>query len=163
MPGPGPGNYGQPAQQYGAPAGYGQQQAYGGQPAYGAPQQHGYPGHGPGQAYGTGYPTAPAKKRNTGLLVSLGIVAVVLIALAIVLPTFVLNKTVLDSTSVQQDVAVQFEDQEGVSVELTCPADMEVEVSKTYECTGTTADAEDVTLVIEITDENGNYSWQEKQ
>jgi flagellar basal body-associated protein FliL len=130
---------------------------------YGAPQQGGYPGQGPGHGYGSGYPSAPPKKRNTGLLVSLAIAAVVLIALAIVLPMYVLNKTLLDQGAVQRDVAVQFEDQEGVSVELDCPSDMEVEVSQTYECTGTTADSEDVTLVIEITDENGNYTWQEKQ
>ncbi|MGI8723468.1 MAG: DUF4333 domain-containing protein [Geodermatophilaceae bacterium] len=126
---------------------------------YGVPPSSSYPA----QGYGTGYPTAPPKKRNTGLLVSLAIAAVVLIALAVVLPRFVLNKTLLDQGAVQRDVAVQFEDQEGVSVELSCPADMEVEVSKTYECTGMTADSEDVTLVIEITDENGNYTWQEKQ
>jgi flagellar basal body-associated protein FliL len=130
---------------------------------YGAPQQGGYPGQGPGHGYGSGYPSAPPKKRNTGLLVSLAVAAVVLIALAIVLPMYVLNKTLLDQGAVQRDVAVQFEDQEGVSVELDCPSDMEVEVSQTYECTGTTADSEDVTLVIEITDENGNYTWQEKQ
>lgn len=179
---PGSGYGGQQAQQYGSQAGYGsaqgqpgygppqgggptgQQQGYAGQPTYGAPQQRGYPGQqGPGQGYGTGYPSAPAKKRNTGLIVALAVAGVVVLALAILLPTVFLAKTVLDPAAVQQDVAAQFQDQEGVGLELTCPSDMEVEVSRTYECTGTTEDSEDVTLVIEIIDEDGNYTWQERQ
>jgi len=95
--------------------------------------------------------------------VSLAVVGVLLLALAILLPTVFLAKTVLDPTAVQRDVAAQFQDQEGVGIELTCPSDMEVEVTRTYECTGTTADSEDVTLVIEISDADGNYTWQEKQ
>jgi hypothetical protein len=178
--GPSPTGYGQQSQQYGgqgsygaipAPSGYspqggspqGQQQ-YGSQTGYGAAQQQrGYPGQqGPGQGYG-GYPSAPTKKRNTGLIVTLALVGVLVLALAILLPTVILNKTVLDQAAVQNDVGAQFQDQEGVGINLTCPADMEVEVSRTYECTGTTDDSEDVTLVIEITDEDGNYTWQEKQ
>ncbi len=161
-------------QQYSAPAGYGAPQAqpsyqapqaqpsYGAQPGYGARQQAGYPGQqGPGQAYGSGYPSAPPKKSKTALWISLGVV-LVLAAVTVVL-FLTLSKTVLDPAAVQSDVAAQFENQEGVSIELNCPGDMEVEVGNTYECTGTTADSEDVTLVIEISDEDGNYTWQEKQ
>ncbi|MBA3411006.1 MAG: DUF4333 domain-containing protein [Geodermatophilaceae bacterium] len=176
-PGAAPGGYGAAqGQQYGSQPGYGgppassgygsppAQQPYGAQPGYGAPQQQGYPGQQvPGQGYGTGYPAAPAKKRNTGLIVALSVLAVLILAAAVLLPTVVLAKTVLDPAAVQQDVAAQFKDQEGVGVQLTCPADMEVEVGSTYECTGTTEDSEDVTLVIEISDENGNYTWQERQ
>ncbi|CAN5342448.1 hypothetical protein BH24ACT9_BH24ACT9_09710 [soil metagenome] len=153
-----------PSPQTGIPSGG--QQPYAGQPSYGygSPQQPGYPGQqGSGQGYGPGYPTAPAKKRNTGLIVAFAAIAVVVIALAILVPTVFLAKTVLDTTVVQRDVAGQFQEQEGVGIELSCPTDMEVEVSRTYECTGTTADSEDVTLVIEISDEVGNYTWQEKQ
>jgi len=141
------------------------QPQYGGQTGYGAaPQQGGYPGQqGSGQGYGGGYPPAPTKKRNTGLMVALAVGAVLVLALAILLPTVILAKTVLDPSAVQTDVAAQFQDQEGVGITLTCPADMEVEVSQTYECTGTTDDSEDVTVVIEISDEEGNYTWQEKQ
>jgi len=97
------------------------------------------------------------------LIVTFAVAGVLLLALAILLPTVFLAKTVLDPAAVQQDVAAQFQDQEGVGIELTCPGDMEVEVSRTYECTGTTEDSEDVTLVIEIAHEDGNYTWQERQ
>lgn len=159
--------YAAPPAQSGYPAtqasGLGQHQLYGASPAYGAAQPGGYPGQRGGPpGYAPGYPGAtPAKKSRTGLFVTLAVVAVVVIALAVLL-RLLLNKTVLDQSAVQRDVAAQFEDQEGVAVELTCPADMEVTVSATYECTGTTADSEDITLTIEITDENGNYTWQEK-
>ncbi len=182
-PGPAAGAYGgqQGQQQYAGQSAYGAPQAqpgyptsqgnsplgqpsYGGHPGYGGAQQGGYPGQqGPGPGYGGSYPSAPAKKRNTGLIVALAAVAVLVLAAAILLPTVVLAKTVLDPAAVQRDVAAQFQDQEGVGIELTCPTDMEVQVSSTYECTGTTEDSEDVTLVIEVTDENGNYTWQEKQ
>jgi len=169
---------GQQSQQYGGQGAYGTAQApsayspqggpqgqpqYGGQTGYGAAsQQGGYPGQqGPSQGYG-GYPTtAPTKKRNTALIVTI-VGVVVALGIAAVL-YFTLSKTVLDQERVQADVAAQFEDQEGVGIDLTCPADMEVEVSSTYECTGTTGDSEEVTLVIEITDEDGNYTWQEQQ
>ncbi|MBA3338744.1 MAG: DUF4333 domain-containing protein [Geodermatophilaceae bacterium] len=138
------------------------QPGYAGQPNYGALQRVYVGQQGPGQGYGGGYPNAPAKKRNTGLIVTMAVGAVLVIALAILLPTVFLAKTLLDPAAVQQDVAAQFQDQEGVGIALTCPADMEVQVSRTYECTGTTDDSEDVTLVIEISDANGNYTWQEK-
>lgn len=126
------------------------------------PQQSGYPGQqGPGQGYGSGYPSAPPKKSRTPLWIGLGVL-LLLAAVAVVL-FLTLSKEILDPASVQTDVAAQFEDQEGVSIELNCPADMEVVVGNTYECTGTTADSEEVTLVIEISAENGDYTWQEKQ
>ena len=162
-------------QQFSAPGAYGVPQAqpayqapqappsYGAQPGYGAPQQSGYPGQqGPGQGYGSGYPSAPPKKSKTVLWVAVG-AAVIVAAVVFVLVRFVLVTEILDPAKVQEDVAAQFEDQEGVSIELNCPSDMVVEVGRTYECTGTTADSEDVTLVIEISAENGDYTWQEKQ
>lgn len=181
---PPPVNYGPPQQppaqqqpSYGAQAGYPQapaQPAYGGpppsRPSYqpgpygGAPQ--GYPGQQGGppagpQGYGPGYPSAPPKKSRTALFLTLG--AVVLLAIVAVVLFLTLSKTVLDPAAVQRDVAAQFQDQEGVGIQLTCPTDMEVEVGATYECTGTTEDSEDVTLVIEVSDEDGNYTWQERQ
>lgn len=149
--------YGQPQQQpqYGQP-GYGQpaQPQYGQpQQAYGQPPQYGQPG------YGQGYGAAP-KKSKTGLIVGLGAL-VVLVAVGVVL-LLTLGPTVLDASAAERDVAAQFEQRHGVAVELTCPEDMEVDAGATYECTGTTADGEEVTLQISISDaENAAYTWTE--
>jgi hypothetical protein len=73
-----------------------------------------------------------------------------------------LQSTVLDPTAVERDVAAQFEEREGVAVELSCPGEMTVESGSSYECTGTTADGEDVTLQIRIEDEDSAaYTWTE--
>ena len=157
---PGQGQYGQPGQQ----GQYGQQGPYGQQAPYGQGNQYGQSG--PGQQYGQqgswqgGNQGAPAKKRNTGLIVGLIALAVVVIAAAIILP-LVLGGTRLDPQAVQRDVATQFEERESVAVDLTCPDDMDVSVGETYQCTGTTADDEDVTISIEITSDEGAYTWQE--
>jgi hypothetical protein len=159
-----PGYGGQPGQQYGQPA-YGQPAAPGyGQPAapqYGAPGQYGTPGQygAPGQ-YGPGY-GQPAKKSRTGLIV--GLVALLVLAVgAVLLFVFLGSSTVLDPGAVERDVAAQFQEREGVGIELTCPGDMEVTANATYECSGTTAAGEDVTLQIEITDEaSAAYTWTE--
>ena len=64
--------------------------------------------------------------------------------------------------AVERDVAAQFQEREGVSVELDCGDDMEVIEGATYECDGTTADGESVTLRIAITDEkSAAYTWTE--
>src|SRR3712207_6915135 len=42
---------------------------------------------------------------------------------------------------------------EGVPIDLECAEEMKVEADATYECTGTTADGEDVTLRIAITED----------
>ena len=149
--------YGQPAPQYGQP-GYGQpaQPAYG-QPAYGQPvaPQYGAPGQ-----YGSGY-GQPAKKSKAGLIAGL-VALLVLVAGAVLLFVFLGGSTVLDQGAVERDVAAQFQEREGVAVELTCPADMEVSSGATYECTGTTERGEDVTLQIAITDaESAAYTWTE--
>jgi hypothetical protein len=149
--------YGQPGQQYGQPA-YGQpaQPAYG-QPAapqyggqYGAPGQYGQPSYG-----------QPPKKSKAGLIAGL-VALLVLVAVAVVLIVVLGGSTVLDQGAVERDVAAQFQEREGVSIELTCPADMEVEANATYECTGRTEAGEDVTLQITVTDgESGAYTWTE--
>ena len=70
--------------------------------------------------------------------------------------------TALSRTAVERDVAVQFEQREGVAVDLECAEEMAVEQGATYECTGVTADDEQITLQLEITDEDGaRYTWAE--
>jgi hypothetical protein len=148
---PHPGQFGQPG--YGPPP-YGQQPP--GQPPYGqsGQQLHGQPGP-------FGQPYAPPKKSRTGLIVALVALAVVVIALAIVLP-LTLGQEVLDRGAVEQDVAAQFEQANGVGLDLTCDDEMVVEEGATYECTGTTSDGEEVTVRIAVTDEDtAAYTWEE--
>ena len=179
-----PGPYVQPGQPYGQPqpGGYGQPGQYGQPGPYGPPQQPGqYGPPGPpygqpqpgqyGQPYGQPYggtpygqqPYGPPKKSRTGLVVGLVVLAVVVIAAAILLP-ILLSSTRLDPSATARDVAQQFEQREGVAVDLSCEDDMTVDNGATYACRGTTADGEDVTLTITITDEDAHpptYTWSE--
>jgi Domain of unknown function (DUF4333) len=155
--------YGTP--QYGTPQ-YGQQ-AYGQPqqfPPYGAPPQYGPPGYGQ-QPYGApgigfGQPAAPPKSR-VGLIVGVTAGILALIALVVVL-ALTMSSTVLDRNAVQRDVAAQFEEREGVAIDLSCDDEMKVEEGATYRCTGTTADGEEVTLEIAVTDaDTAAYTWTE--
>jgi hypothetical protein len=168
-------SYGQPAPQYGEPAQptppygqpYGQApQAPGtgtpyGQPPYGQPApQYGGPPYG-GPPYGTPPYGQPAEKSKVGLIALVTGIALLVIAGVVVL-VMSLQSTVLDPAAVERDVAAQFQQREGVAIELNCPDDMEVSANATYECTGTTADGESVTLQIAIADENtAAYTWTE--
>jgi hypothetical protein len=103
----------------------------------------------------------PPQKSRVGLiaLVTSGIVA--LIALAVVL-ALTLGGTVLDRGAVQRDVARQFQEREGVAVDLSCAQDMKVTEGASYDCRGTTAQGEQVRLRITITDEQTPaYTWTE--
>ncbi|MDK3254891.1 DUF4333 domain-containing protein [Blastococcus capsensis] len=143
--------YGQ-RQQYGQPpAGFGPPVPPGGAP-YGVPG-YGAPGHG-------GPWQAPARRRiRASLFAALTALAVLIGIAVLALST---GPTVLSRAAVEQDVAAQFERREGVAVDLQCAQEMAVEEGSTYECTGVTADDEQVTLQIEITDEDGaHYTWTE--
>ena len=146
--------YGQPAPQYGQPA-YGQpaQPGYGAPGQYGAPAQYGAPGQ-----YGYG---APQKKSKAPLIAGL-VGLLVLVVVAVLLFVFLGGSTVLDPAAVERDVSAQFQEREGVAVQLDCPDDMEVSANATYECTGTTERGEQVTLQITVTDEeSAAYTWTE--
>jgi hypothetical protein len=141
-------------QPYGpAQPGYGQPQPYGQQP-------YGQPGSGaPGPAPYWQQP--PAQKSRVGLIAAVTAIIVLAIAGVVVL-VMALQTTVLDRAAVERDVAVQFEEREGVAVELTCEDEMTVDPGATYECTGITADDEHVTLQIRIEDEDSAaYTWTE--
>jgi hypothetical protein len=153
---PQPQAYGQP-QPYGQPAqpGYGQPQQQYGAPQY-ATGQYGVPG----QPYGQPA-AAPGEKSKVGLIALVTGIALLVIAGVVVL-VMSLQSTVLDPAAVERDVAAQFEEREGVAVELNCADDMKVNANATYECSGTTADGESVTLQIAIADENSAaYTWTE--
>jgi hypothetical protein len=147
----GPPSYGPPS--YGPPqpsaAPYGQppygQPPYS-QPAYGAPGQPPY--------------AAPAQKSRVGLII--GVTAGIVALIAVVVLALTLGGTVLDKSAVERDVAAQFEQREGVAIDLRCAEDMKVAKGSHYECSGTTADGENVTLRITVTDETtAAYTWTE--
>jgi hypothetical protein len=158
-----PPGYGPPPQQpwspsYGQPD-YGQAPAQYGQPPYGQP---GYgPQYGmPGQPYGAPA-TGPPQKSKVGLIAALTGLILLLIA-GVVVTVLAMQSTVLDPAAVERDVAAQFEQREGVAIDLTCAEEMEVDEGDSYRCTGVTADGEDVTLQITITDEEtAAYTWTE--
>jgi hypothetical protein len=140
-----------PPQQLGPPGRYGPPDHYGPPPQY-AP--YGAPGQ-------FGAPQAPGRKSRVGLIAGLTAALLVLIAVGVVL-AMNLGPTVLDRTAVERDVAAQFEQLEGVAIDLGCPEEMKVESGAEYSCTGTTADGEEVELAIRIGDKlNGDYTWTE--
>lgn len=167
-----------PSPQYGPPA-YGQAPSYGPSQPYGQPGQApfgGTPGYGPPQQYGTPYgvppypapgpqygsaPQAPAAKSKVGLIALVTGVLLLVIAGVVVL-LLSLQSKVLDASAVERDVAAQFEQREGVAIDLDCGDDMKVRPGATYTCTGRTADGESVTLKIAITDaDTAAYTWTE--
>jgi Domain of unknown function (DUF4333) len=141
------------------PPPYGQQPSYGQQPQYG--QQ--YPEYGE-QAPPVGQPDAPTKpprdKKRRRLVLALELVALA-IAVAVATLVYVLSSTRLDRAAVESAVASQFEEREGVALDLECGRAMVVEPGADYECEGTTADGEEVEIIITIKDEDGAYTWAE--
>jgi hypothetical protein len=163
QPGQAPPGY-PPPPVYGPPPGYPPPQVYGPPPGYG-PQsgygQQGYGQQGYGQPYASpGYgqqPPAP-KKKHTGLIIALSAV-VVAAAVAVVL-SLVLGPRVLSRSAVQRDVAAQFEQHEGVTMQLRCDQRMKVADHATYTCEGTTADGDRVPVTITVTDAaKARYTW----
>ncbi|MCF6508849.1 DUF4333 domain-containing protein [Blastococcus sp. MG754426] len=127
---------------------------------YPAPAPHGVPGYGP-PGYGPPAPRSSGSRRRAGLLLLLAAVALALVA-GVALLAATTGPTVLSRSAVERDVAEQFQQREGVAVDLDCEQEMHVEPGATYECTGVTADEEQVTLRIEITDADGaRYTWSE--
>lgn len=144
-----------PSQPYGPPGPSAPGATPHGPQPYG-PQAVGQPPHGP-QPYGQ----PPAPRSRVGLIVAVTAVVLVVIAGVVVL-VLALQSTVLDRAAVERDVAAQFEEREGVAIDLVCEDEMQVDSGSTYECTGVTADDEEVTLQIRIEDESSAaYTWTE--
>ncbi|MGY1717726.1 DUF4333 domain-containing protein [Blastococcus sp. SYSU DS0552] len=147
---PGAGGYGPP--RYGQPPH--------GQPQYGPPAQYGPPGASGSRPPQYALARPPARTTRTGLLVGLLVLAAVLVGGVVLASTT--GPTVLSRSAVERDVAEQFEQREGVAVDLDCDQEMRVEEGATYACIGVTADDEEITLRIEITDAEGaRYTWSE--
>lgn len=169
-----PGPYGSspygPPPQYGPPPRYGQPDQYGqsggwgpptggpgrsggwGPPSGQFPDQQGFPG-------GWGPPAPPARTpsrrpRRLGLL----LLAVLLVAAALTLPS-PFGSTRLDPAAVERAVAGQFEDREGIALDLSCAEELPVRAGATYSCAGRTTDGEPVTVTITLRGEDGDYTW----
>lgn len=187
---PNSGGYQQPAQGYGQPEypptaqygqqpgygqqGYGQQppsydqgqQGYGQQPQYGQPaQQYGQPQYGQ-QGYGQFDPNAgvPPKKSNSGLIIGISALVVVLAAAAVLLflwPGW-LSKTTFDNNAVQTDVQKILTDAPDAGFGLsdvgsvTCPSGQEVTAGHTFSCdVSVGGEAKKVTITVK--DDTGTY------
>jgi hypothetical protein len=149
-------------QQWGPPP---QQQPQWGPPPQQQPQPWGQQPYGapswapPQQAWA---PPAPPRKDRTRTLLIAALVAVALaIAGGLALLVYVLSSTILDRAAVEAAVAGQFEEREGVALDLACDERMIVRPGADYECEGSTADGEDVEILITVTDEDGSYTWAE--
>ena len=169
-PGARPPQYGPAAQEYGQPT-----QQYG-EPPYlpppGAPQdvhdpygQYAPGRYGPDQyvsPYGPGS-APPAQKSRAGLIAGGTLVLVLLIAAGVV-AALTLGPRILHREAAERDVAEQFEELNGVAVDLECPDDMVLESGAEYTCTGVTDEGEEVELVIAVTDPPGDagYTWSER-
>ncbi|WP_106847983.1 DUF4333 domain-containing protein [Blastococcus sp. Marseille-P5729] len=168
--------YGQPGydqqygqQAYGQDAGYGQQ-GYSQDAAYG--QQYGQQGGFDVQAAQYGAPaygqtgaqqwgSAPTqKKSNKGLIAGIAAAAVLLLGgLGTWLALGPMSTKVLDKDKLASDVAAQYEQEYDAPLsDVSCNDDLVVEEGKSYTCSAK-EDGEDVSIKIEITNEDGAYTW----
>ena len=137
------------------------------QPAAGPPWQSSpqpgqpWPGYGPPPQWtATATPPPPRDRKRTLLIAALVAVGLA-IAAGVGLLFYVLSSTRLDPEQVARDVAAQFEERHQVAIELECDRVMIVRPGADHECEGTTADGENVELLITVTDEEGAYTWAE--
>ena len=144
----------------------GQQQAHG-QQVFVQPG-HERPGSGQwGQPVAPGWwagvpPQRLPRDRTRTLLITALVAVGLAIAACIALLVYVLSSTILDRAAVESAVAAQFEEREGVALDLECGRRMIVRPGADYECEGTTADGESIEILITVTDENGAYTWAEE-
>ena len=104
-----------------------------------------------------------AQKSSARVALAVAGAVVLVLTLVVMVLVMTLGPTVLDRAAVERDVAVQFEQLEGVGIDLDCPTEMRVESGAEYTCTGTTAEGEEVVLAIRITDppDDAEYTWTE--
>lgn len=108
--------------------------------------------------------TAPApepRDRKRTLLIAALVATALAIAAGVGMLVYVLSSTRLDPERVARDVAAQFEQQHRVAIDLECDRVMVVRPGADHECEGTTADGEEIELLITVTDDEGNYTWAE--
>ena len=105
----------------------------------------------------------PARTSSATVAAIVAGAVLLLLGVLVVVLAMTLGPTVLDRAAVERDVAAQFEELEGVAIDLNCPDEMRVESGAEYTCTGRTAEGEEVTLVIAVTDppDDAEYTWTE--
>ncbi|WP_170977677.1 DUF4333 domain-containing protein [Blastococcus sp. CCUG 61487] len=102
----------------------------------------------------------PRKRRHLRPLYGWLVVAAVVAALAVARWAG-LGPTFLDTARVESDIAEQFEARYDVGVEVDCPRRMGVAEGREHECEAVTADDEELTIVLTITDEDEVvYTWE---
>ena len=151
------------------PTSDGPQPPVGGQPDAGRPwqpapppgQQPPWGGYAPPAGAVATAPAAQPRDRRRTLLIAALVAVGLAIAAGAGLLFYVLSSTRLDPERVARDVAAQFEEQHRVAIDLECDRVMIVRPGADHECEGTTADGEEVELLITVTDEQGNYTWAE--
>ena len=105
----------------------------------------------------------PARTSSATVAAIVAGAVLLLLGVLVVVLAMTLGPTVLDRAAVERDVAAQFEELEGVAIDLNCPDEMRVESGAEYTCTGRTAEGEEVTIAIAITDppDDAEYTWTE--
>jgi hypothetical protein len=83
------------------------------------------------------------------------------VAAVVTFAVLVAGPGALDPDQVERDVAAEYEEREGVSLDLACPEDMPPESGGVYTCEGTTADGESVDVEVRIADpeDDVDYEW----
>ena len=107
----------------------------------------------------TGGATGPRRSR---LVVVGACIAVLVTAGLVVLAVRSLPPEELDRAAVERDVAAEFEERQGVALDLDCPRDMPVASGEGYTCDGATTDGEPVSVWIQVDDRlDGSYTWSD--
>jgi hypothetical protein len=158
-----------PGQQPGYAPPTGQPTSYGQQPAFGPPSGqpspygpgYGQPSYGPPPGWPSGPPPKRRDRKRTALIAALIGVALLIVA-GVALLVYVLSSTILDRSAVEQAVSQQFEERNGVALDLECKHRMIVRKGADYDCEGTTAEGEEIEIEITITNSDGAYTWAEK-
>lgn len=105
-------------------------------------------------------PQPSGRRSHRPLYGGLALIAVLLIV-ALAIGRY-LGPTLLDADAVERDVAAQFEERHGVALDLSCEQEMLVASGEVYRCEGRTADREEVTIEVLISDSlDGAYTWVE--
>jgi hypothetical protein len=99
------------------------------------------------------------RKPAVALLAAVGLPVVLVVAVFLLLRA--VGPGDLDPASVERDVAAEFEERGGVTLDLTCPDDMPRESGGVFLCRGTTAEGERLVVEIQIADpaDDVDYRW----
>ena len=149
--------YGQ-TQQY---SGYSQQQY--GQQQYGqqypTQQQYGQPGHEQLGPPGWAAP-APKKRNRTAMVAIIGVIAAVILVGGAVLAFTFLGKKTFNADALNRDIASQFHDKFGQTIQVTCPTGQQVKKGATFTCDGKVTGGESGKIEVTVTSADGDYTWK---